>query len=67
MNSIDMLTFGVIFVLIVVAASAVYSAICALAKYYSQKEEYIKYDYYNKSSDELKEEHIKLVNSVAKS
>lgn len=66
MNSIDMLTFGVIFVLIVVAASAVYSAICALAKYYSQKEEYIKYDY-NKSSDELKEEHIKLVNSVAKS
>lgn len=67
MNSLDMFMFGVIFVLIVVAASAVYSAICVLAKHYRQKEEYINYNYHNNSSDELKEEHIKLVNSVAKS
>lgn len=67
MKSLDMFMFGVIFVLIVVAASAVYSAICALAKHYRQKEEYINYNYHNNSSDELKEEHIKLVNSVAKS
>lgn len=64
MNGFDMFTFGAVFIILVIIVSAIYSAICALANRHSQKEQYIKYGQFDSSSDDLKDEHIKLTNSI---
>lgn len=62
MNGFDMFIFGVVFVLIVITISVIHSIITD-----HNKEKRTKYNYFNDFSSrcELKEQNLKLVNSLA--